>query len=145
MNDLRLAGWGCLGLMGLALCLGCGYSPDLPPLAKVTGTVTLDGKPLTRGSVQFVPDESKGITGPPSVGAIGPDGTYTMTTAGVSGAIVGWHKVAVEARQEVDLSQGSWAPSLIPEKYNNPNASGLTAEVKAGQSNVVDLALSSRP
>ena len=53
-----------LGGIGLVLVIGCGYKPDLPDMAPVSGTVTFDGNPLPRGIVQFVPDISKGNSGP---------------------------------------------------------------------------------
>ena len=133
-------------LAGLVLIAGgCGQGPKLPPMAEVSGLVTLDGKPLPRGMVQFVPDAAKGNQGPPASGGIGSDGRFRLLTGGLSGAIVGWHLVSVQARKEVDLNQVSWAPSLIPEKYNDPAKSGLAFEVKAGASNDCPLNLSSRP
>jgi hypothetical protein len=126
--------------------LGCGGGPKLPPMAKVSGTVTFDGKPLPRGMVQFTPEGSTvSHPLPPATGAIGSDGRFTMYTAGVAGAVLGQHKISVEAREDVDLNKVSWAPSLIPEKYANPEQSGLSFEVKGGQSNVCDLNLSSKP
>jgi len=61
--------------------VGCGHHRDLPPVAQVEGVVTLDGKPVPRGMVQFVPDESKGTKGPPAVGVIDENGHYELTTA----------------------------------------------------------------
>ena len=43
----------------------------------VSGVVTLDDVPLTRGLVQFQP----GMDGPPAVGAIAADGKYELVTA----------------------------------------------------------------
>ena len=136
---LLLAGPACLVLSG------CGGGPDLPPLAEVSGTVTLDDKPLPRGMVQFVPDKSKGTTGAPAVGNIDSQGRYTLRTAGVEGAVIGHHKVRVEARQEPKDETDSMPPSLIPQRYQNPETSGLAFEVKAGQDNQIDLKLTSRP
>ena len=135
---------GCLAAACFATAVvGCRQGPDLPPLAPTSGTVTLDGEPLTTGTVQFVPDESKDTSGPIGTGKIGPDGEYEISTAGTPGALVGHHKVAVEAQQSSDLSDHSWSPSLVPQKYTNFHTSGLTAEVKAGEDNVVDLELTS--
>lgn len=127
------------------LATGCGHRADMPPTARVTGTVTLDGRPLPRGTVQFVPDSSKGTSGPSGVGSIGEDGQYEIRTAGQEGAIVGFHRVGVVAQEEVDLNTTSFAPSLIPNRYNSPSTSSLTAEVKADEDNVVDLQLTSQP
>jgi hypothetical protein len=150
MNTVRrlTVSGGVLLACGLPMLgmLGCGGGPKLPPMAKVSGTVTFDGKPLPRGMVEFTPEGSTvSHPLPPAVGAIGSDGRFTMYTAGVAGAVVGQHKVSVEAREDVDLNKVSWAPSIIPEKYGNPAESGLSFEVKAGQTNVCDLNLSSKP
>jgi hypothetical protein len=131
----------------IALCViacGCGHRPDLPPLEEVTGTVTLDGNPLPRGTVQFVPDPADGAELPSGVGEIDEQGRYVIFTAGVKGAVVGRHMVGVVAQEEVDLNQTSWAPSLIPEGYNDPMNSGLVVEVEADETNVHDLPLVSR-
>jgi hypothetical protein len=138
-----------LGLRSVILTLlavvvaGCG--PGGPPRAPVSGTVTLDGKPLPRGTVQFAPDAGRGTNGATGVGSIDAQGRYEIQTTGAPGAIVGFHQVGVVACEQVDLNQTSYAPSLIPERYNNPLASGLTAEVKKGQRNVVNLELRSKP
>ncbi len=134
-------------LCGCLVCLilpGCGDDPDLPPVADVSGVVTVDGKPLERGTIQFVPDSSQGTSGPPAVGSIGPDGRYTLETAGVEGAIVGFHKVSVYA---VDEPEDETLPPrlLIPRRYFTPDTSGLTAEVKAGEDNELDFPLKSKP
>jgi hypothetical protein len=131
-----------LALLAVVI-LGCG--PGGPPRAPVSGTVTLDGKPLPRGTVQFVPDASRGTNGPTGVGSIDAQGRYEIQTTGAPGAILGFHVVGVVACEEVDLNKTSYAPSLIPERYNNPLASGLTAEVKKGQRNVINLELRSKP
>jgi hypothetical protein len=125
---------------------GCGGGPKLPPTAPVSGIVTLDDTPLPRGTVQFVPDGSQGTSGPPGVGVIDSGGRFEIFTAGVKGAVVGHHKVAVEAREEQDDLQGaSWTESLIPDLYNDPETSGVTVIVKAGERNKVDIKLKSRP
>ena|SRR3990170_2915625 len=124
---------------------GCGHRADLPPTAKVSGTVRLDGQPLPRGTVQFVPDAAKGTEGPPGVGYIEENGDYEIITAGVKGAVVGHHKIGVKAEEEYDQTAISMGPSLIPRRYNNPETSDLAAEVKKREKNEIPLELSSRP
>jgi len=106
----------------------------------VTGRVTLDGKPLSHGSVTFVPDASKGTTGPLGSGAIGQDGRYQLRTVGQNGALVGWHKIRVMA---IDRTKPG-KPWIIPIDYGHPDKSGLTAEVRPNQDNEVNLVLKSR-
>ena len=142
-KGLLLAGMAAIGFLGLLP--GCGgSSSNLPPLAPVSGKVTLDGNPLPRGTVTFIPDESKGTKGPTAVGQIGPDGRFTLQTAQQPGAVLGHHKVRVRARQEAKTPQEEGKePSLIPLKYENENTSGLTFEVKAGR-NEFNIELHSR-
>lgn len=136
-------------VVGSLVCLilpGCGGGPDLPPVAEVSGVVTIDGKPLPRGTIQFVPDESKGTAGATAVGTIGPQGRYRLQTAGVDGAIVGFHKVGVYAlEKEPEDERAPPPPPLIPPKYFNADTSGLRAEVKAGEDNEIDFPLRSKP
>ena len=134
-----------IALLAFLLATGCGDRPDLPPMAKVTGTVTLDGQPLPRGMVQFVPDASQGTEGPPGVGRIDEKGRFTITTAGVKGAVVGHHKIRVKSEEPFNVKARSMGQTLLPTSYNNHKTSGLTAEVKAGEKNQVDLPLSSSP
>ena len=133
-----------IGFLTCVAVTGCWGGPDLPPTAKVSGTVRLDGQPLPRGTVQFMPDDSQGTKGATGVGEIDETGHYEITTAGEKGAIVGFHKVGVVAEEEYDPSMTSFAPSLIPLRYNDPLSSGLVFEVKAGEDNVIDLKLTSR-
>jgi len=132
-KGLFLAGIAAIGFLGLLA--GCGSSSgNLPPLAPVSGKVTLDGNPLPRGTVTFIPDESKGTKGPTAVGQIGPDGQFTLRTAQNAGAVLGHHKVRIRARQEAKSPQEEGKePSLIPLKYENENTSGLSFEVKSGK------------
>jgi hypothetical protein len=92
----------------------------------------------------FIPDPSNGNPGATGVGQIDSRGNYTIHTAGVDGAILGSHIVVIEAREKVDLNVTSFAPSLIPEYYSDPSASGLSAEVKDIEENVIDFALTSQ-
>ncbi len=112
-------------------------------MEEASGTVTLDGQPLPRGTVQFVPDVSKGTKGPSGVGLIDETGHYEITTAGAKGALVGHHKISVEAEEKYDETKISMGKSLIPSRYNNPDTSGLTTEVEEGEENEIPLVLSS--
>ncbi|MBX6316173.1 MAG: hypothetical protein IRY99_25170, partial [Isosphaeraceae bacterium] len=116
--------------------LGCGRSG--PELAPVTGKVTYKGQPVPRGTISFQPVDPK--QGAPATGTIEPDGTYTMqTTEPGDGVRPGQYRVAITAREEapiLDYIPKTPPPppkSLIPEKYENPETSGLTATVKSGR------------
>jgi len=72
---------------------GCGGGRAAVEPAK--GKVVCGGNPVTVGSVTFVPiGEPDSETGRPAIGAVGPDGTFVLTTYEEGdGAIVGKHRV----------------------------------------------------
>lgn len=122
------------------------------PLGQVKGTVTLDGKPLSKATLTFEAAGKRPATVRVESGKI-VEATTLKTGDGVP---VGSHKVAVSATEDavsaVDANPGAGkAPgagymtgkSLIPARYNNPDTSGLTVEVKSGE-NVLDLQLDSK-
>jgi hypothetical protein len=123
-----------------AQLLGCQGGNSLP-MAKVAGTVKLDGAPLTKGNVRFMPDSGKGTQGPMATGQIGSDGKFVLTTSAPGdGAHVGFYKVAVSCWDEPPFDpKNPTAPppakSLIPERYGDEKTSELTAEVKRGGPN----------
>jgi hypothetical protein len=113
-------------------------------MERVSGIVTLDDKPLTRGKIQFQPDKSKGTQGPPAVGDIGPDGRYEMTTAQVKGAVFGHHTVLVEARAEPKNEMDTLPQLLTPERYTRHETSGIPKEDVKGKANEINIPLSSK-
>lgn len=142
-----LLGLCLLSLVALTLT-GCGSGSDTIP---VTGTVTLDGKPLEGASVNFSPAEA----GTPARAVTDASGKFELTTnEPKDGALPGSYNVGVtkmdkdsvdstaapdgSAEEGMMLSgpgAGRVAPrpkSLIPDKYTNPNKSGITVEVKEG-------------
>lgn len=123
-------------------CLGCGGATG-PELAEVTGKVTLDGQPLAKASLQFIP-ESPG--GSPSYGVTDLEGSYELQfSSDRSGAMPGKHRVEIlPVEPETDDSgkpvEGAVVVT-IPVKYSQPGS--LTADVQAG-SNSIDFALDSK-
>jgi hypothetical protein len=80
------------GVLLLGACL-VGCSSD-PPLAPVSGKVTMNGKPLKNVRVDFHPDADKGTRGKGSTGTTNEQGEFTLTyEEGKPGAIVGHHRV----------------------------------------------------
>ena len=134
-----------IGLLASVFASGCGHRSDLPPMAKVSGTVTLDGKPLPHGMVQFVPDSSQGTEGPTGVGRIDEKGRFTITTSGVKGAVVGHHKIRVKSEEPFNEQAFSKGITLLPDAYDHHDTSGLKTEVKADEKNWVELKLKSPP
>jgi hypothetical protein len=138
------------------LLAGCGG----PEVAKVTGKVTYDGKPVTGGKIMFYPE-----SGRMALGEIGPDGTYALTTFKPGdGALVGSHRIAIEStrvgpgsleapktlEEEIELSKRGGPGAkilvagkvewLVPEKYSRPETSGVTRTVVRGV-NTLDIDL----
>jgi hypothetical protein len=80
----------CLLLIPMAAMLGCvGKDPNR---SAIGGNVTLDGKPVERGSIVFVATD--GTKGAATGGQI-EGGRYQI--AGKDGAAVGWNRVEVRA------------------------------------------------
>jgi hypothetical protein len=91
-------------LLPALLCLlplGCGGVK----VYRVSGKVTFDGKPVPAGKIYFIPDSSKGNTGPTGYANI-KDGEYDTGASGGSGAPAGPVIIAVEGLD----------PSAAPDK-----------------------------
>ena len=147
---------GLLGT-GLSLASGCGDDEGIGQRYSVSGTVTYNGKPLEKGTINFqaVAADRR------SAGGEIQDGAYRLTTQSPGdGALPGKYRVSITAK-EVDMAkveatskkQGGTLPSkkelgrafqqakrLIPAKYESPATSGLEAEVKE-ESNTFDFTL----
>jgi hypothetical protein len=106
-------------LLMLTLLAGC---DDRPTRVPVSGIVTIDGQPLGRGNIKFVP-----ASGRPSAGAIGEDGRFTLTCYdGNDGALLGTHRVQVAANRIISDSKIEW---FAPPKYADFRTSEITVDV----------------
>jgi hypothetical protein len=152
----------CLALAALAGCPGGGTGVGTVP---VTGTVTLDGSPVSGASVAFSP---KSADGRAAAGVTDASGRFELTTvAGGDGAMPGSYAVTItkaagqalapgqdprsmggqlSAEQKEAASAaakqatgaggaGAGAESAVPDKYASADTSGFTAEVTAGGDN----------
>src|SRR5262245_52017424 len=87
--------------------VGCDSGPKIVP---ASGTVLIDGVPLTHGVVQIVPDDFR-----PASGKIEPDGRFTLTTLKPDdGCLVGTHKATVVATESLGPGAQKWH---APRKY----------------------------
>ena len=133
--------------LALAVCAaGCSRDDGLNHGGEVSGRVSIDGKPVTAGVVELVSlDGMNGVTT-----NLRPDGTYTAKEPPV-----GRVKVAVRTkqfktmpRQRPNPSGGGNLPGspgmsipadlgvayvATPERYENVDTSGLTADLKPGK------------
>jgi hypothetical protein len=114
--------------------VGCDRSDGLQ-LVPVSGNVSLNGKPLTMGSVSLRADAAKGNKSMHHpTGAIEKDGSYRLYTANRPGAETGWYHVVVFANDELTdlgLPHPGMPKSIINRRYNDQSTSGLAFEVVA--------------
>jgi len=128
----------------LALVAGCG-DEEGPTYAKVRGKVTLNGKTVQSGTVQFVPLDSSEKGGVAN-GIISRDGTYEIIGVRGQGVVIGKHRVLVQCPMAVSgpssgaNPQKGLPPCNIPEKYGTEKTSDIIEEVKEGE-NKIDIKL----
>jgi len=93
------------------------------------------GKPLSHVGVTFLPDGA----GPIASGNTDELGHFTLRTVKPGdGAVIGSHKVVLGAAEEGPPKGGA---AWVANRYGSPDTTDLTAEVKAGQKNVVTFDL----
>lgn len=124
------------------VCVGCGEGG--PPLLKVEGKVTFDGKPLENAELTFAPDPSnKDVTAGSAMTA--DDGTYKARYQSRFGLAEGKYKISIRKIETKDTAKlppelkgdptqlemmGAFKQSL-PDKYASLDKSSFTIEVKA--------------
>ncbi len=116
---------------------GCNSSD----LALVKGKVTLNGKPVPNGTVNFIPDNP----GPSATGELKPDGTYALTTNKLDdGAKPGTYKVVIVAMEDqsgkLPEEKSPLPAAIVPLKYTSLATTELTATVEKKE-NTIDLEL----
>ena len=149
-----LTRWPLILVVLCAVMPGCSQEVSGPDLAEVSGTVNYQGKPLAGANVTMI---SSG--GHLSTGSTTSDGKFKMTTGGRLGVPIGKAKVGIskvsapavtmdfasmkpEDMQKRQIAGGGQAKVLIakseiPEKYAQPDKSGLVADVVVdGKKNV---------
>jgi hypothetical protein len=131
----RWISWGLCTLL-CAISLGCG-GEKIPELYPVSGKVTYNGKPVPEAKVTFFLDEKLDPRKTPQrpCSAIADEGgNYVLYWNGGDneGAPEGKYKISIIAFEKVgpDHDSEQKPPSLIPERYGNPNTSGFTKVVK---------------
>ena len=108
--------------------LGC--SDGRPKRVPVSGTVLIDGMPLTVGNIRFVPQDQR-----PSAGKLDGEGRFTLTCFdGNDGAVLGTHRVQISASEILSDSKVKWH---APKKYSDFRSSGLSVEITEPTDDVV--------
>jgi Carboxypeptidase regulatory-like domain len=130
---------------------GCARQNSLGTVP-VAGKVTHKGQPVEGATISFIPDGD----GRPATAISGAGGAYSLFTLDSSGAIPGSYTVVVrkmetttQSTQPVSMEEALKLNNrpppppkeLLPAKYSDATKSPLKFEVKAGQSNTIDLTL----
>ena len=135
-----------MAAVGLATVLGC--SDGLPNMKPIKGEVFYNGEPLAAGRVVYLPaGEGRQASGP-----IKPDGTFVLTTQKAGdGAMFGDYSIVVycrgqagatfNSREAAEKAMRTKNGSVIPERYMDPAASGLSDSVDASHSGFMKLEL----
>lgn len=127
--------------LNMPLICGCGGSSGRQ---SIEGTVTLDGKPLEKGQITFVPEAD---SGGPTAGAGIEDGKFAIPAS--RGAFIGKFRVKITASRlssrKVLGINGKLVDEYVqflPRKYNSE--SQLTADMKADAKNHFEFTLNSK-
>jgi len=126
------AGIACALLSALVGVTGCGIK-RIP----TSGTVTLDGQPVTEGVLQFIPDVSKGTTYRVSCSGPISNGKWNLATSGMeradtgTGAPTGWFKVIYTLPNEGSKAPGATgtAPNKVAAKYRQESTTPISIEL----------------
>lgn len=130
---MKLKSLPCCSILtaGLLALAGCGSAESNLDRVPVQGTVHLDGQPLPKGSISFVPQEP--TFGPRSSGII-QNGEFRLTSK--NGPVPGSHRVEILADQSIALEDPAVAaklpghtppPNPVGRRYNEK--SELTATI----------------
>lgn len=124
-----------LGLGAWMLITGVGCNSAGVDLARVSGTVTLDGKPLPEATVSFYEENSEAGQGRPSIAMTDSNGRYVMQySTSFPGVRPGKYRVTISTFRAPHLdSEENVIPrvaEVVPEVYNTKST--LTADVDKG-------------
>lgn len=112
------------------------------PTAEVSGTVTLDGRPLPYGTVTFYPQAN----GKVAYGTIEASGNYELTSSDKQGISPGEYRVVITAVRPLPSPVGQGLPipgqQLVPPKFTQLATTVLRFTLSAGP-NRIDLPLRS--
>jgi hypothetical protein len=134
----------CAGVLVTALFAGCG--PTGPTVIPIRGEVIYKGAPLKEGTVVYLPKETGEAR--QASGRIQADGSFVLTTfKNADGVAPGDYDIVVYAfapqagniptRAELEAAHEAGRPQrqvIIPEKYTNPETSGLSDTVDSDHS-----------
>ena len=136
-------------LLTLAVALAAGCGGESYPLAPVSGTVTLDDRPLPDARLFFEP-KRKGDSlnaGPGSYGTTDENGHFELTSRdGETGAVIGEHYVLIRTLRAKEGPNGQVvivSKERLPARYHD--RSQLTFTVPPEGTDEADFNLTSNP
>jgi hypothetical protein len=104
----------------LPFTVGCG--DGRPSRVPIAGQVLIDGKPLSYGFVEFIPDNAR-----PSSGKLDEQGRFRLSCFEANdGAVAGINHVAVTAREPIGGNKVRWH---APKKYADRKTSNITQDL----------------
>jgi hypothetical protein len=135
-------------LIVLASLSGCGQR--IPTIVPIKGTVLLNGQPLPKAMVQFIPQRSDLGAEFTSTAVTDENGGFTLTCGykDLPGAIVGQHTAVITESplpealrntrdyREIVRYQAKLPNRPIPSQYGSATQSPLKVEIKEGQPEV---------
>lgn len=151
MSSHRIHGCGLAAALVVSLVVAGGCSDqatsgDTLPRVAVSGSVTLDGKSLPAGTVQFLPQTAEAGKGVTASGEI-KDGKFTIEKS--QGPVPGKYQVSISSLHGIVLrpdeqpgAPPKQEPEKVPAQYNTKTT--LVKEVAAGGPNQFDFALTTR-
>jgi tetratricopeptide (TPR) repeat protein len=115
-------------------------------LHQVKGQVTFEGKPIPNASLVFYPVNPKTDNHPRPKAVAGSDGLFKLGSyAANDGAPAGEYKVAIAWNTQPtqkEIQEDRYRPkNQLPARYANPESSGLTARIVAGDNSLPAFAL----
>lgn len=111
----------------LLFAAGCNSRPTCVP---VSGKVLIDGEPLKRGAVIFIPSGGR-----QSSGILDANGQFKLTCFEPDdGALLGAHRIQIYPNESINDTTTKWH---APKKYTDPETSGLTQEITGPTDSIV--------
>jgi tetratricopeptide (TPR) repeat protein len=111
--------------------------PSRYAVHRAKGEATFDSKPIANASIIFYPIDPKTDDHPRPKATVGANGSFTLGTySGDDGAPEGEYKVSIvwnAAPTPKEIQEDRYRPrNQLPAHYANPETSGLTARIAAG-------------
>lgn len=129
----RNLSWVALVCVAALVVVGCAEKQSLIP---VSGKVLIDGKPVTKGSIQFVPEKGR-----PYASKILEDGSFRLADLSVSkdrlpGVSEGKYRIGISSAEVVNEDSGVILRQ-IPAHYADFKKSDLELEITEPQENLL--------